>query len=233
MFGVIPLELTGAAVSRRRPFANVVLILANVAFYLLSVFFGWNWQVGPGSSLASTLLYGFSHAGFWHLFFNMWALWVFGNPVNRRLGQAWYVAIYLTTVFVLGVLARVAFVGNVIGASGGVFAVVTIAMMLFPAGELAVGYFVAFPLSLLLGLVKRPRYGINWFLNGGVVRVRMIWCLLVIPCLEVWSLIWASISGQGSVWNLGHLLGMACGLVAVVLLPKRISMPSRVGLSVE
>jgi len=31
----------------------------------------------------------------------------------------------------------------------------------------------------------------------------------------------------GSAWNLGHLLGMACGLAFVLLLPQRISMRTR------
>ena len=44
------------------------------------------------------MLYGFSHASFWHLLFNMWALWVFGNPVNRRLGNGYYLLAYLGTI---------------------------------------------------------------------------------------------------------------------------------------
>jgi hypothetical protein len=64
---LIPLELKPPAPLTGVPWANWLLIAANVAMYLLLVTFGWYWTCGRGTSLASALLYGFSHAGFWHL----------------------------------------------------------------------------------------------------------------------------------------------------------------------
>ena len=85
------------------PTANLVLIAANVMLFLCGGF----WPVSHGSGPLSILLYGFSHAGPWHLLVNMWALWIFGNPVNRRVGHGYYLAIYLGTILALGLVARV------------------------------------------------------------------------------------------------------------------------------
>ncbi len=227
MFILIPLELkTSAGVPKPLPVANLLLIAANVLLFLLTAIRGTPWVAGPGADLPGIVLYGFSHAGFWHLLFNMWALWVFGNPVNRRLGNGYYLLGYLGTIVALGLLARFVFDGRVLGASGGVFAVITIALLLLPAARLTVAYGAVFPLSLLVGLFRRPRYGIEWFLCGGALHVKCIWCLALIPLIELAAMAWGWASGIGGVWSLGHLLGMVCGVVTVLLLPKRISMPS-------
>jgi len=80
----------------------------NVLSFVFLCLFGWSWPVGPSTGLLSVLFYGFSHAGFRHLLFNMWALRVFGNPVNRRLGNGYYLLGYLGTL--LGMACGLAFV---------------------------------------------------------------------------------------------------------------------------
>ena len=101
---------------------------------------------------------------------------------------------------------------------------ITIALMLLPAARLTVAYGAIFPLSLILGLFRRPRYGIEWFLCGGTVQLKCIWCLALIPLIELAAMCWTWLIGYGGVWGLGHLLGMVCGVAIVLLLPKRISM---------
>ena len=47
--------------------------------------------------------------------------------------------------------------------------------------------------------------------------------LLLIPFLELWGLFWS-----GWNWtNLGHLVGLVCGIAAVLLLPTRVTMKRR------
>jgi hypothetical protein len=80
-----------------------------------------------------------------------------------------------------------------------------------------------FPITVLAGLLRRPSHWVYWFLRWDEFPVRALWCLLIVPLLEVWSLFWS-----GWNWtNLGHLLGMACGVAVVLLLPRRISMGRR------
>jgi membrane associated rhomboid family serine protease len=193
---------------------------------------GTYWVTGPGTGALGVVLYGFSHAGMWHLVFNMWALWLFGNPVNRRLGNGYYLAAYLGSIVCLGLLARLFFREGVLGASGGVFAVIAMALLLLPAARLTVAYGAIFPLSLLLCLFRKPRYGIEWFVCGGTWSIQCLWCLFLIPVIQVASMCWMWLIGYGGVWSLGHLLGMLCGVAVVLLLPKRISMrqPGRVAM---
>ncbi len=226
MIILLPLEMKEQDQQPGLPPANLVLIALNVLSFVFLCLFGWSWPVGPGTGLLSVLLYGFSHAGFWHLLLNMWALWVFGNPVNRRLGNVYYLLGYLGSLLVLGILARICSFGFVVGASGAIFAVITIAAMLLPSARLVIGYVAVFPLSLLIGLFRKPKYGIFWFFCGGEFSARAFWCLIFIPVLEILAIVCALWAG-GSTWNLGHLLGMACGVAVVLLLPRRISMRKR------
>lgn len=227
MFILFPLDLREQEKRRGVPLANFVLIALNVLSFAFMRLFGWCWPVGPGTGFLSIVLYGFSHVGFWHLVFNMWALWVFGNPVNRRLGNFFYLLAYLGSILVLGLVARICYFGPVVGASGGIFAVVTVAAMLMPSALLVMAYGALFPVSILIGLLRKPKHGIYWFVCGGQFRLRVFWCLVFVPILIIISMFWALWSGFGSAWNLGHLLGMVCGVAVVLLLPTRITVRKR------
>ncbi len=81
--------------------------------------------------------YGFCHGSFMHIFFNMYVLWMFGRIVEPIYGSKEFLAFYLTGVVVSG-LCHVGIqlvdgnVAGVIGASGGVNAVVFLCAMLYP-----------------------------------------------------------------------------------------------------
>jgi len=221
MFFPIPLEFKYVGSKSSFPVANAALVLINVLVYL----FGWNWPVGPGTGPASTLMYGFCHLGFWHLVLNMWVLWVFGNPVNRRLGNGLYLLVYLGCLLAVGLFARLILPVGLVGASGAIFAVMTIALVLMPAASVESAYLALFPLTLLLGLWKRPTYELNWFLSWGIVAVPAWWCLVLIPLMELLSVFcrWWTY-GWISSWTPGaHLLGILCGVAVVLMLPPRIT----------
>ncbi len=225
MIVFLPIELKQAVSKTGVPTANLLLIAANVLVYLL----GWSWPVGYGSGLASILLYGFCHFNLWHLVLNMWALWLFGNPVNRRLGNGYYVLAYLGAVVAIGLVCRLFCPGLAMGASGGVFAVMTIAIILFPAARLEVAYGALFPVTLLIGLFVPPgRIWLYWFMRGGTFGLRMYWCLLLIPLMLLAQLIlfrlYFGLWGWGTI---GHFLGVICGIAIVLMLPTRITMPGR------
>ena len=153
MFFLLPLEYRHARHTRKPPIANTILIVINVILFGL----GWSWVVGTGSGILSVFMYRFSHVSFWHLLINMWFLWVFGNPVNRRLGNGYYLLGYLGTILVMGVLARLFLHTCLAGSSGAVCAVITIALLLMPAAILEVAYLIFFPLTILLGLLRLPQ----------------------------------------------------------------------------
>lgn len=78
---------------------------------------------------------GFLHVDFWHFFFNMWALYLFGGLVAPRLGGKWFLFLYLTGA-VSGNLLFLILNWNesirLLGASGAVFAVMVGAAMFEP-----------------------------------------------------------------------------------------------------
>jgi len=223
MLALIPLELKPRAPLFGVPWANWLIIALNVAFYLLYLTLGWQWTSGRGTSIFGILLYGFSHAGFWHLAGNLWCLIVFGNAVNQRVGNAYYLWTYLGSIVLIGLTAWLFLSGGVIGASGGIFAVIAVGLLLLPSARLRVGYIAVFPVTILAALLRRPEHPWQWAIRWGDFLVPMLWCLLLIPLLEFWGLIFSGWSWT----HLGHLLGLLLGVVAVLLLPQRISMGQR------
>ncbi len=135
------------AASMLPPFVRF-LITANVVGFLVEALFGpltiqW-FGLWPGSwanVLAApwTLVsYSFLHAGLTHLFFNMFALWMFGSDLERVWGSKRLALGYFAGV-ACGAVAQIvfgeAFGGQgipVVGASAGVFAVLLAYAIVFP-----------------------------------------------------------------------------------------------------
>lgn len=65
----------------------------------------------------------FLHGNFWHLGFNMYALWMFGPAVETVLGTPRYIALYVTSALGGCVLSSLLNVCGGIGASGAIFGV--------------------------------------------------------------------------------------------------------------
>lgn len=219
MFIPLPIRFRDGREFDTIPVANSLLITINVLAFCC----GWSPYVGPGTGLFSVLTYAFGHAGLWHLAGNMLTLLVFGTPVNRRLGNGWYLVGYLGSALCLGLFARIFASGPLIGASGAIFAVIAMGLLLLPSAIIEVIYFALFPATLLLGLIWRPKNWVFWFIRWDSIELRAWWGLFLVPLLELFGLYW-----HGWNWtNLGHLLGLLCGLVFVLLLPQRISMKRR------
>ena len=223
MFLCMPYKIHDPRPDHSVPIANSVLIAVNVLVF----WFSQMMVVGPGTGLLSIFTYGFAHASVVHLLGNMWVLWVFGNPVNRRIGNGWYAIAYLGTVVALGLMARVLSGVNILGSSGAIFAVMAICVMLLPAVRVEVFYVALFPLTILVGLVARPKHPVFWFIRWDRFSMRAVWGLLIVPALELWGLFW-----WGWNWtNLGHLLGLICGVAFVLMLPTNVSMNRKVAFS--
>ncbi len=88
----------------------------------------WPWQLGT---------YMFLHGGFFHLFFNMLALWMFGMEMENSWGSRKFLIYYLTCGIGAGIanVLIAPLVGQAaptVGASGAVFGVLIAFAMLFP-----------------------------------------------------------------------------------------------------
>ncbi len=225
MFFLVPIKVNEPGGRDTIPLANAILIAVNVLVISFTGYQDQRLAVGPGSGLLSIFTYGFSHANPLHLLANMWVLWLVGNPVNRRLGNGYYLLAYLGTIVALGVFARLFASGPLLGSSGAIFAVLLIFLMLMPRAVVTVAYVALFPITLLVGLLWRPRHWLFWFIRWDSFEAYAWVGLLLVPLLEIWGL-WS----WGWNWtNLAHLFGLVCGLVIVLLLPAKITRAARAG----
>jgi membrane associated rhomboid family serine protease len=133
------------------PPATQALIIGNISVYLLQLLAGNNlifwfalWPIGDGSPFApwQLLTYSFLHGGLAHIFFNMYALFMFGSEIERLFGSRWFLSFYGVCVLTaaLSQLTVAAFTNSppypTIGASGGVFGLLLAFGMYFPRRKL-------------------------------------------------------------------------------------------------
>jgi membrane associated rhomboid family serine protease len=129
------------------------IIMANVAVFLLQQVAGnvllslfALWPLGappdePGFQLWQLVTYSFLHANFLHIFFNMFALYMFGSPLEMFWGSRrfafYYGACVLTAAGTELLVQNAAQAGGpVIGASGGVFGLLLAFAWYFPKQRL-------------------------------------------------------------------------------------------------
>lgn len=122
------------------------LIYANVGVFLIQLLSGdeilyrfalWPWGT-PLFHFWQLVSYGFLHGGLTHLFFNMFALYMFGSEIERELGTRRYLIYYFASVVGAAVMHLLVthLMGGLllptVGASGGVFGLLLAFGMFFP-----------------------------------------------------------------------------------------------------
>jgi membrane associated rhomboid family serine protease len=133
------------------PPATRTLILINVAVWLLQQVPGVGqiieglfalWPLGSGLFQPWQLItYAFLHGPWWHIFFNMFALYMFGGTLERLWGGRRFVLFFLLCCFTaaltqLAVQYPSGAAGSVVGASGGVFGILLAFAWYFPRQQL-------------------------------------------------------------------------------------------------
>jgi membrane associated rhomboid family serine protease len=193
---------------QRLPPVTRALLVANVAIFLLQLATGdlligpfALWPLGsaqfggaPEFELWQLVTYGFLHGSLTHLFFNMFALYMFGGEVEQLLGSRRFLIYYLVCI-VGAAVAQIVVLGNLnlppvptVGASGGVFGLLLAFGMAFPHRRL----------MLLFPPIPMPA-----------------WLFVTLyGLLELYL----GITGSGlGVAHFAHLGGMAAGYVLLVL----------------
>jgi len=215
----------------RTPYVNYALIAVNVLIFLIT--YAPHYSIVAGVRVVEPLRpwaqqfeliprdpswwqfvsYAFLHADPWHIIFNMFFLYLFGNNVNDRLGHVWYVCFYLAgAVFSgLGHMAlHSASYTPTLGASGAVAAVTGAYLVLFPQTLITVLYwfffigtiqvpalyFIAFKLILLDNVLARGHGNIAYdaHLAGygfgiGAVLVLLVTGLTSSSSYDLWAMI--------------------------------------------
>jgi len=210
----------------RTPYANYIIIAANVVVFLLTysnridrvtgtpeVLRHWaeQFMLTPGRPyLWQFVSYAFLHGSVFHIFFNMYFLYLFGNNVNDKLGSVGYLCFYLAGAVFSGIGHSIFSSAPVIGASGAVAAVTGAYMALFPQTlitvlywfffigtiELSALYFIAFKLIILDNMIARftPNVAYDAHLAGYAFGIAAMLFMLATGListtgLDLWSMI--------------------------------------------
>ena len=110
-----------------------------------------------GGELWRLFTYGWLHGDFWHIFWNMYLLWLFGRDIERRVGSAEFLWFYCGSVLAGGVAFSLleALFGSVptvcVGASGAVMAVTALLALWDPHRRLMIFGLIPVPLWALAG----------------------------------------------------------------------------------
>lgn len=156
----------------------------------------WPDQVIAHWMLWQLVTYMFLHGSVLHILFNLFALWMFGCDVERRLGSGRFLSYYLITG-VGAALFHMAFNWSspnpVLGASGAIYGVLVAFAVLFPEREITLLLFFVLPIHL------KAKY---------LAAIFMLFSLF------------AGIQGQmsGASGGVAHLAHLGGGLVGFILL---------------
>jgi membrane associated rhomboid family serine protease len=160
------------------------------------VMHGWIWQIGT---------YAFLHAGIWHLFFNMLALWMFGAQLETDWGFKHFLEFYCFCVAgaaITTILVSYSGIGGVspatptVGASGGIYGILMAFGLLYGEREIML-----FPIPFSI----KAKYFV-----AGIAFIALV------------SAISAAAPGRGeSIAYSAHLGGLLFGFLYIKFLPGK------------
>lgn len=107
----------------------------------------WASGVGFPPSYLPFLTTMFLHGGWLHVIGNMWALWIFGDNVEDRMGPVRFVVFYLTCGIAAGIIHVITNAGSrvpAVGASGAIAGVMAAYFVLFPRAQILAMFLIVF-----------------------------------------------------------------------------------------
>lgn len=175
---------------------NVLAYAAGLAvqrYVDLNDIMGLHFMLAPDFHVWQLVTYMFMHGGFQHLFFNMFALWMFGCIVENTMGTRRYALYYLACGIGAGLFQEAAqlvqfytiaesSIGTTVGASGAVYGILLAFGMSYPDERIFI-----FPMPL---------------------PIKAKWLVIGYAAIEVYMAMTAS---GDDVAHLAHLGGMAVG----------------------
>jgi len=156
--------------------AVMPLLGINIVFFLLQLLFGRTFTsafmlvsddifVRPWILLTSMFL----HAGFSHLFFNMYGLLIFGSLLEQRIGAKRFLYIYLLSGLIAAFLSSF-FYARALGASGAVMGMLGALIILLPNLRLLFFFIIPMPLWIA-GVVWAMMDTFGVFFPSGVGNI--------------------------------------------------------------
>lgn len=174
------------------------LLVTNVALFGLEqlvgtrsewVLWGMLWPLDGPFAPWQLVTYAFLHGGLFHLFVNMFAIWMFGTTIERTIGSRPFALYYAVCIVGAGLvqLLVATWTGGIyptVGASGGVFGILLAFGLLYP--------------NQMVVLVIPP------------IPMKAKYFVILFGAFELW----AGITGRApGVAHFAHLGGMVFGFV--------------------
>jgi membrane associated rhomboid family serine protease len=168
------------------------LLIANVGVFLVDYMtrggLGYYLAFEPARVLVepwTLITYMFAHGNFWHLFWNMLALFFFGPPLEQRWGSTEFLKYYFICGMGGAALSFLfAFSSPIIGASAAVYGVMLAFAMNWPDAPIYI-----------------------W----GILPVKAKYLVMVLAVFSIMSMV--NPSGGGNIAHAAHLGGFAAGFI--------------------
>ncbi len=220
---MIPLRDTIS--SRRFPIINTIIIVLNVLIFLgesmlppeqLDQFIRqWGlvpirlWQGGSLVSWLALFTSMFMHGGWWHLISNMFALYIFGDNIEDRLGPFPYLLFYLCSGLAASAVHVLAYARSpitTVGASGAIAGVLGAYLVLYPRARVVT----LVPIFYFIRIIELPAlvYLGFWFIS------QLFNGLFALTEADVF------LSGGVAWW--AHIGGFVFGLAVIFLIRSRL-----------
>ena len=176
------------------------LVIINVLMFILQAVLGNKFTnslllasedvfVRPWILLTSMFL----HGGLWHLFFNMYVLFMFGSMLESRLGKLRFLGIYIVSGLVAGFMSTF-FYPYMLGASGAISGIFGVLVLFIP--NMQVALFAIIPMTF--------RTAVKYFIVIDSI-------LFFLDIFGIYSI---------GIASFAHLVGLACGIFYGYLLLK-------------
>jgi membrane associated rhomboid family serine protease len=134
----------------------------------------------------------FAHGGFFHLFFNMFALWMFGTMLERVWGPKRFLIFYLACGLASGVAHLILQNSPAVGASGAIMGLFAAFAYLFPNTELII-----FPIP---------------------VPVKAKYAVAILAAFDLFGGVYPA--AGGNIAHFAHLGGLLMGFILVLIWNK-------------
>ncbi len=198
---------------KRWPVTNWILIAVTiiVSIYIFVSVAGGDMSeealesfVLGGGTLRSWLVHMLIHGGGWHLFGNMLFLFLFGNAICAKVGNLYYIPIYIG-MGLLAAAVHMLFDGRpAIGASGAINGIVGMFAVLYPINNVSC--------VMIIWLIPRK------------IIVSSIWIILLWFAFDILG----AMAGVGGVAHYAHIGGLLGGAaLALVLLSSGTVTPGK------
>lgn len=198
--------------SRSTPVVTLGLIAVNATVFVAAfaasaptpLELQLTWGLIPAAFVPQQLLSSlFLHDGGIHLIGNLWALWMFGDNVEDRLGRIPYLAFYLLAGAVAGltvVVAAPGFLAPVVGANGAIAGVIGAYFALYPRSKILV----LTPVFWSVDLVEVPALAFAGFWLAAQLLLGLGRGFEPLSGLLLLSHAVALAAGAGLMWSLRH-----------------------------